>query len=78
MSVLADFEEIEIVEEKNPYPVLLVTDWTIDMNRVINLKKRKFSFERKSLRVVVPLEPVEGPCFTEPVHDYEESDDDLD
>lgn len=36
------------------------------------------SFERKSLRVVVPLDPTEGPHYTEPVHDYEESDDELD
>ena len=36
------------------------------------------SFERKSLHVVVPLDPAKGPCYTEPVRDYEESDDDLD
>ena len=36
------------------------------------------SFERKSLCVVVLLEPAEGPHYTEPVYDYEESDDDLD
>ena len=47
------------------------------MNGVINLKKRKMIFEKKSLRVVVPLDPVEGSCYTEPVCDNE-SDDDLD
>ena len=57
--------------------MLLGIDWSIDMNRVINLKKRTMSFERKFLRVVVPLDPVEVLCYTEPVHDYE-SDDDLD
>ena len=35
------------------------------------------SFERKSLCIVVPLDPVEGPCYTKPVCDYE-SDDALD
>lgn len=48
------------------------------MNGVIDLKNREMSFERKSLCVVVPLDPAEGPCYTEPVRDYEESDDDLD
>ena len=38
-SMLADFEVIVIVDESNPYPVLLGIDWAIDMNRVINLKK---------------------------------------
>jgi len=48
------------------------------MNGVINLKKWKTSFEKKSLRVVVPLEPPKVVCYTEPMHDYVESDDDLD
>ena len=47
------------------------------MNGVINLKKRKMIFEKKSLRVVVPLDPVEGSHYIEPVRDYD-SDDDLD
>lgn len=47
------------------------------MNVVINFKKQMMSFEIKSLRVVVPLNPTEGPHYTEPVHDYE-SDNDLD
>ncbi len=36
------------------------------------------SFENKSLRVVVPLDPAEGARYTEPVCDYEESEDELD
>ena len=46
------------------------------MNRVINLKKRKMIFEKKSLHIVVPLDPAEGSRYKEPVRDYE-SDDDL-
>jgi len=34
-------------------------------------------FEKKSLRVIIPLDPTKGLRYTEPVHDYE-SDDDLD
>lgn len=35
-------------------------------------------FERKSLRVIVPLDPAEGARYTEPVRDFMEDDDDLD
>lgn len=38
-STQTDFEVIEIVDENNPYPVLLGIDWATDMNGVINLKK---------------------------------------
>lgn len=75
---MADFEVIEIIDDNNPYPVLLGVYYAIDMNRVINLKKRTMSFERKSLQLVVLLDPVEGECYTKLVHDYEESDDELD
>ena len=34
-------------------------------------------FEKKSLHVIVPLDPVEGSRYTERIHEYE-SDDDLD
>jgi len=77
-SVVENFEVIEIFNDTNPYPSLLGIDWAIDMNGVINLKKRKMLFERKSLWVIVPLDPAEGAHYTEPVCDYEESDDELD
>lgn len=67
---LADFEFIEIVDDNNPYPTLLGIGWAIDMNKVINFNKRKMTFEKKSLWVVVPLDPTEGVCYTKPFHDY--------
>lgn len=76
-SVLADFEVIEIVDDNNPYLVLLGNDWATDMNRLIKLKKGKMIFEKKFLCIIVPLDLVEGSRYTEPVRDYE-SDDDLD
>ena len=76
-SALADFEVIKIVDDSNPYPALLGIDWATDMNGVINLKKRKMIFEKTSLCIVIPLDAVEGSCYTEPVRDYE-SDDELD
>ncbi len=47
------------------------------MNGVINLKKRKMIFKKKSLCVVVPLDPAEGARYTKPVNNNV-SDDDLD
>ena len=70
-SALADFELIEIVDDNNPYPVLLGIEWASDMNGVINLKKRKMIFEKKSLCVFVPLDLAEGSRCMEPVRDYE-------
>ena len=36
------------------------------------------SFEIKSLWVIVQMDPMEGACYTELAHDYEESNDELD
>ena len=55
VSALAYFEVIDIVDDSNPYLVPLGIDWETNMNRVINLKKCKMIFEKKSLRVVVPI-----------------------
>jgi len=65
---------IEIVDDSNPYPVLLGIDWATDMNGVINLKKCRMIFEKNSLRIVIPLDPTEGLCYTEPVNDYGNDD----
>lgn len=76
--MLANFEVIEIVDDKNPYPALLGIDWATNMNGVINMKKHNMIFEKKkSLCVVIPLDPAEGSRYAEPVRNYG-SDDDLD
>lgn len=72
-----NFEVKNIFDDSNLYPTLLGINWAIDMNEVINLKKKKISFDRKLLWVVVWLEPAEGLRYTELVRNYEESDDDL-
>lgn len=38
VSTRTDFEVVEMVDEKSPYPTLLGIDWAIDMNGIINLK----------------------------------------
>lgn len=45
------------------------------MNGVINLKKGKMIFQKKSLCVIVPLDPIEGLRYTELVRNYESNDD---
>ena len=59
-SALVDFKVIEIIDDRNPYPMLLGIDWSTNMNGVINLKKCKMIFEKKSLCIVVPLDLAEG------------------
>lgn len=76
-SALADFEVIQIVDDNDPYPTLLGIDCDTDMNGVIILKKKNILFEKKSLHVIVTLDPAKGSCYIELVHDYK-SDDDLD
>jgi len=46
-NALEDFEVIEIVDDRNPYPALLGIDWATNMYGVINLKKWKTIFENK-------------------------------
>lgn len=65
VSALDDFEVVKIEDDSNPYLVLLGIDQDIDMNRLINLKKKKMSFEKNSLKVIMPLDPAEGTCYTE-------------
>lgn len=62
---------IEIVDDNNPYSMILGIDWATDMNGVISLKKKNIVFEKKFLHIVVPLDLVEGSCYTEPISDYE-------
>ena len=66
---------IEIFDDSNPYPMLLGIDWATDMNGVINLKKHKMIFEKMPICVVVPLDPIEGSCYMELVHDYDREND---
>ena len=44
------------------------------MGGIINLKKRRMVFESAGTRVIVPLDPIEGERYTEPVREKEEVD----
>ena len=64
----ADFEVIKIVDDTNPYPILLWIDWCINNQTIINFKKRILSFEDSKMRMVAPIDPLEGQLNFEPVH----------
>jgi hypothetical protein len=65
----AKFEVIEIVDDSCPYPTLLGIDWAFNNSTVIDLKKRRMTFERDGLRVISPLDPDEGQRYTKPIRE---------
>ena len=61
---LADFEVIGIIDDRKPYPTLLGIDWDFDNPTVINLKKKQMTFKGHNIRIITPLDPSMGPCYT--------------
>ena len=64
----SDFEVIDLVDEKNTYHVLLDIYWVINNQEIINFKKRILSFKDYEIRVVAPIDPLEGQWYVDPVH----------
>jgi hypothetical protein len=60
----ADFKVIEIVDDSCPYPVLLGIDWDSKNSTVVDLKKRRMTFEGNGLKVIAPLDLDEGRRYT--------------
>ena len=60
-----NFEVINVVDDTNPYPTLLGIDWAIGNKTIINFKRRILSFEDDEMRVVAPLDPLEGKRYIE-------------
>ena len=63
----ANFEVIDIVDDTNPYPMLLGIDWEIGQT-IINFKKTILYFEDSEIRVVAPIDLLEGRRYVELVH----------
>jgi hypothetical protein len=61
-----DFEVIEIMGDKDPYPTVLGIDWAYDNYAVIDLKKDIRTFEVEGIKLVQPSDPYVGPRYTEP------------
>jgi hypothetical protein len=68
VKTVADFELIEIMGDKDPYPVLLGIDWAYDNYAVINLKKYTMTFEVDGIKVVQPLDPYVGTIYIGPTN----------
>ena len=47
---IEDFKSIEIVDNSQPYPVLMGIEWAFDNQMIINLKKREMIFEVGDLK----------------------------
>jgi hypothetical protein len=64
-----DFEVIEINDDSFPYPALLGIDWAFNNSIVVDLKKRRMTFEGNDLKFIAPLHPDEGRRYTEPIRE---------
>jgi hypothetical protein len=60
--------------EKDPYPALLGIDWAYKNYVVIDIKKETMTFESDGMKVTQPLDPYQGPRYTEPTDDNMEVD----
>ena len=63
-----DFEVIDIVDDTKSYAALLGIDWEIDNQIIINSKKSILSFKDSEMRLVAPIDPLEGKQYVEFVH----------
>jgi hypothetical protein len=69
-----DFEVIEIMGDKDPYPALLRIDSTYKNYAIIDLKKDTMTFEVDRIKLVRTLDPYLGPRYTDPMDNNMESD----
>jgi hypothetical protein len=58
--MFADFEVIEILNDRCTYLALLGIDWAFNNSTVVDLKKIRMTFEGDGIRVIAPLDPDEG------------------
>jgi len=69
----ANFEVIDIIRDKDPYPSLLGVDWAFKKYFVIDLKWETMTFKVDEFGVIKTLDPYQGPKFTDIVDDAEET-----
>ena len=60
LKTYAEFDVIEIVNDTIPYLTLLGISWEMENLTVINFKKRIMTFDNHDVRVIAPLDPLEG------------------
>ena len=64
---LEDFEVIEIIDDSRPYPTLLGIEWVFENLAVINLMKKKMTFEGHNIRIIALLDPSISPHYAKPI-----------
>jgi hypothetical protein len=69
VNIKVDFDVIEIMDDSNPYPALLCIDSSLDNNEMLNMKKRKTSFETDTSRVISLLDMNEGDNYNEAINE---------
>jgi hypothetical protein len=62
-----DFEVIEILGDKDPYPALLKIVWAYNNYDIIDLNKDTMTFEEDGIKVVQPLDLYLHPRYTKVV-----------
>jgi hypothetical protein len=75
VNIVANFEVIEIMGDKDPYPALHGIDWAYDNYALIDLNKDTMNFEATGIKVVQPLDPYVGPRYKEPTKNNMEGED---
>ena len=65
---------IDIVDDTRPYTALLVIYWEIDNQTIINFKKRILSFQDNEIKVVSPIDQLEGQRYIEPIYNDGQDD----
>ena len=75
VKTVVDFEVIETMGDKDPYPLLLGIDWSYENYAIIDLKKDTMTFEATGIKVVQPLDPYVGPKYREPTNNNMEGED---
>ena len=69
LQTFVDFEVIEIINNTNPYLAFLGIDWVIENQTIINFKKIVLTLKNGDIRVVTPLDPLEGLRYVEPIRE---------
>ena len=68
-----NFKVSYIMGDKDPYPALLGIDWAFENYAIIDLKKELMIFEDGEVWVTLPLDPYQGPRYTETVDNREDA-----
>jgi hypothetical protein len=75
VNTVVDFEVIEIMGDKDPYPIMLGIDWAYNNYALIDLKRDTMTFEADGIKVVQPLDQYVGPRYTKPTDNNMEGED---